>query len=351
MGRTSPVHQDHPAAHEVSRPPHGTFAPVTDFLWHDGGRRVRFGRGAINDADELIEGPFSLLTTERAQDLVPGLAQRADDVVMVPPGFVDVVAEDLLGTVSGDRLVAVGGGRVVDVTKAIAAVIGASVAAIPTTLSGAEMTRSHRMPRSAPATTQPVRPDLVINDPALTASQPPAQLAASAANALAHAIEGRVTVRSSPVPAIAAEEAMRLIDIAFYGDDPAEANREKLALAAMLAGYVTDSTGIALHHVMAQTLVRTGGAGHSQSNAVLLPHTIPALERRSPGYVDPDGTLAELAKKLARFASAERIRDLGVDESALPVCASAAAARAPQLALTPPPADEEELLSIYQAAW
>ena len=269
----------------------------------------------------------------------------------MPSGVVDEISESLLGEVKGDRLVALGGGRVVDTAKAIASVTGASAGAIPTTLSGAEMTRIHRFPTSAPAGTHPIRPSLVINDPELTASQPPAELAASAANALAHAIEGRVTVRSSPVPAIAAEEAMRLIDIAFYGDEPTSGDREKLALGALLAGYTTDSTGIALHHVMAQTLARVGGAPHAASNAVLLPQTIGALERRSPGYVDPDGTLTELARKLARFAGTERIRDLGVEESALAECANAAATRDVQLALTPPAADEAELLSIYQAAW
>jgi alcohol dehydrogenase class IV len=324
---------------------------VTDFLWRDGNRKIRFGRGAIGDAGELIHDGFVLLTTERARELVPGLADRADEVVIVRPGLVDEISEELLPTVKAGRLVALGGGRVVDTAKAIGSVTGATVGAIPTTLSGAEMARSHRFPKSAPQGTVPIRPNLVINDPSLTASQPLTDLAASAANALAHAIEGRVTVRSSPVPAMAAEEAMRLIDIAFYTGEPSGGDREKLALGALLAGYTTDSTGIALHHVMAQTLVRIGGADHAASNAVLLPHTIVALERRNPGYVDADGTLAELAKKLGAIAGTERIRDLGVDESALPKCAKAAASRDIQLALTPPPADEAELLSIYQAAW
>ena len=324
---------------------------MTDFLWRDGDRKIRFGRGAIRDTDALIEDGFVLLTTERGKDLVPGLAGRADDVVIVGHGLVDELSEELLATVKGDRLVALGGGRVVDTAKAIGAVTGAWVGAIPTTLSGAEMTPIHRLPKSAPRGTHPIRPKLVINDPALTASQPPAELAASAANALAHAIEGRVTVRSSPVPSMAAEEATRLIDIAFYGDEITNGDREKLALGALLAGYTTDSTGIALHHVMAQTLVRVGGAPHAASNAVLLPQTIGALERRTPGYVDSDGTLKELALKLAKLAGTERIRDLGVDESVLAKCAKAAASRDTQLALTPPAADEAELLSIYQAAW
>ena len=49
-------------------------------------------------------------------------------------------------------LVAFGGGRVIDTAKAIAAVRGARVAAIPTTLSGAEMTVIHKLPDGHKAT-------------------------------------------------------------------------------------------------------------------------------------------------------------------------------------------------------
>ncbi|HWI22391.1 MAG TPA: iron-containing alcohol dehydrogenase [Baekduia sp.] len=323
---------------------------MSNFTWRDGGRIIRFGRSAAADAPKLIEDGFTLLTTARAQGLIEGLAERADAVHLVAPGRVDDLAEAMYRDVTGKRLIALGGGRVIDVTKAIAAVNGATVGAIPTTLSGAEMTHSHRLPQSAPAGTALVRPNLIINDPALTASHEPASLAASAANALAHAIEGRVTIRTSPVPSIVGEEAARLIDIAFYGDDPADANRDKLALAALLAGYVTDANGIGLHHMLAQTLVRVGGAQHGQANAVLLPHTIGALERRTPGNVDPDGTLTSLAEKLARFAHAARIAALDVDPGKLDAMVSEAASR-PALDNTPPRADEAEIRALYEAAW
>ena len=66
----------------------------------------------------------------------------------------------------GDRdLVALGGGRVIDIAKAIAAVRGGRVAAMPTTLSGAEMTRSTGFPRAARRAAGLVRPALVIADP------------------------------------------------------------------------------------------------------------------------------------------------------------------------------------------
>ena len=64
------------------------------------------------------------------------------------------------------NLVALGGGRVIDTAKAVASVTGARVAAIPTTISGAEMTGIHRLPAGAESRVRAlVRPALVIADP------------------------------------------------------------------------------------------------------------------------------------------------------------------------------------------
>ena len=101
---------------------------------------------------------------------------------------------------------------------------------------------------------------------------------------------------------------------------------------------------------MSQTLVRVGGAGHGPANAAMLPHTIAALERRRPGYVDPDESLRALARRLAELAGADGIRSIGVEQDRLPDCARAAAQRA-ELDLTPPRADEAELLELYERAW
>ena len=99
----------------------------------------------------------------------------------------------------------------IDVAKAIGAALGAGtvVAAVPTTLSAAEMTWVHRHARGVDAQTPRVRPRIVLNDPALSASQPLPELAASAANALGHAVEGCATALASPVPTLAAQDAAR----------------------------------------------------------------------------------------------------------------------------------------------
>ena len=101
----------------------------------------------------------------------------------VPPGRVDEIAAGLRGPVAGDTLLALGGGRVIDVAKALAAADPPRrVAAAPTTLSAAEMTRGHRHAVGVDPATPRVRPHVVVNDPELSASQPEPGLAASALN-------------------------------------------------------------------------------------------------------------------------------------------------------------------------
>ena len=106
--------------------------------------------------------------------------------------------------------------------------------------------------------------------------------------------------------------------------------------------------------MLAQTLVRSGLAGHGQANAVLLPHTIAALTRRCPELLaaladvlgeDP----AAAAARLCELTGVTRLRELGLNEQALEQCVEAAAAR-PQLDATPPRPDREELHAIYSAA-
>jgi alcohol dehydrogenase class IV len=319
-----------------------------DFTWRDGERIVRFGRAALADAPQLLGDGYVLLTTARHEGSAPDVVSGARSVHHVPAGRVDDVAGDLLDTVDGDLLVGLGGGRVIDVAKALAAAHRTDAAAIPTTLSAAEMTRGHRHARGVDPATPRVRPRVVINDPDLSASQPDHDLAASAANSLGHAIEGPMTPRASPVPELAAREAARLL----AEDD----DHEALALGALLAGYVIDSAGYGLHHVLSQSLARFAGVWHGRANAAMLPHTTVALRRRAPGTLaaldEAAGIEMEaLARRMAQRAGAQQLRDLGVTEDALETCVREAMARRRDLEGTPPAADEAEVRALYEAAW
>ena len=94
-----------------------------------------FGAGALDAAGELLGEGYTPVTTPRALASAPALAERAAHVVHVPGGLVDGAAADLRADVTGERLVALGGGRVIGVAKALAAADGPrEVAAVPTSL-------------------------------------------------------------------------------------------------------------------------------------------------------------------------------------------------------------------------
>lgn len=330
--------------------------PVAPFRWSDGDRLVVFGRGALGDAHDLLEPGYVLLTTPRASAAAPGLPQRATSVLGVGPGRVDELAGALRSQVDGSALVALGGGRVIDVAKALAAADPPRrVAAIPTTLSGAEMTAIHRHATGVAAEAPRVRPSLVIVDPELSASADVPLLAQSAGNALGHAVEAPVTPLRNPVVTLAARAAARLLAQGFSTASPDQPARDALALGSLLGGYAIGSAGYGLHHVVSQTLARFAGVAHGAANTIMLPHTLRALAGRAPDWnaqleealgVDP----VELAIRLRELSGVNRLRDAGASEAHIALCAEKASERS-ELKMTPPPADLDELRDLYRAAF
>lgn len=333
----------------------------------DHARTLVFGAGALDAAADVFAQPFTLLTTPRAAadllaaTLVAGAAARID----VPSGLVEEVAAELRPAVGGTRLVALGGGRVIDVAKALAAADPPRTAiAVPTTLSAAEMTGKHRHARGVPAGTPFARPAVVVNDPALSASAPVELLAASSANALAHALAAVAVADASPLAAAVARDAVVRFGAAWEPAAPAplaapSPDRPAAALGALLAGWAVDHSGLGLHHVLAQTAVRTAGLGHAQANAALLPVTAAALRRRAPAAFaaldaqlgGAPGAVESLARTLRDAAglSGHGLGPLAADERLLDRAVEAAAAR-PELARIPPAPDNAELRALYLAA-
>jgi alcohol dehydrogenase class IV len=330
------------------------------FIWRDAGRVVLFGDGRLGEAPQLLAengfGAFELLTTERAAGGAPALAAAAEAVHTVPSGQVPDTAAALLGAARGERLVAFGGGRVIDSAKAVASVSGAAVAAIPTTLSGAEMTGIHRVPAGAEdRVVSLVRPELVIADPAPMTELPEPRLRASAMNALAHGADSLYTRFANPVSRSTALEGADLIATALDQERPAR-DRGSLALGAILCGYAIDSGMFALHHVICQTLVRVCGSPHAETNAGILPRAMAFMAPRAP---DAIGSLAA-ALRSDRGSIESRIFQLGGDPPGL----GAVGARRedldraleeilvrPELGFAPAPPGREELRELIESAW
>ena len=322
-----------------------------DFTWVDAERTIRFGSGVVGEAGQLLAGHgfegYALLTTERARAAAPAIAAGAGVELRVPPGGVPEAAAAVRDGVGGRPLVALGGGRVIDAAKAIAGADGLGCAAIPTTLSGAELTRIHRMPAGVEEFTL-VRPRLVVADPQLMASQPLPALAASAMNALAHALEALYVPLRNPLADAAALEAAQLIGSGLRAPEP---DRGRLALGSLLGAYALGATGLAVHHVVCQTLVRVAGTPHADTNAVMLPHSLDLMGRRVPDAIARfRSRLGADARELGfRAGVPGTLAELGVREEHSGGVVDAALAR-PQLANTPDPPGRDELLAYVRAA-
>ncbi|HEV2791375.1 MAG TPA: iron-containing alcohol dehydrogenase [Solirubrobacterales bacterium] len=367
---------------------------TSDFTWRDAGRTVVFRRGAVGEAPGLLRDHgferFTLLSTERAlaaagdqgaKALVgagdegtgalagageggaggpepadaAGLVGAALRVHTVAPGQVPGLAAAALGALGDEPLVALGGGRVIDTAKAVAAVTGARVAAIPTTLSGAEMTAIHRLPAGAEQRVGTmVRPSLVLADPEAMTGQDESRLRASAMNALGHGADTLYLPLSNPVSEMTALRGAELIGRSL--DQGREGrDRAALALGSLLCGYAIDSAGLGLHHVVCQTLARICGTPHAETNAAVLPRSIAFLAERAP---EPYERLAvalgtnrgELSARIEELGRPGRLGALGGDESKLDEAISAMLER-PELERVPRPPDEAALRDLVQRAW
>jgi alcohol dehydrogenase class IV len=331
-----------------------------DFVWRDAGRTVVFRRDGVSQAVQILgehgfDG-FQLLSTPRALAGAPRLAAAAAAVHEVAPGQVPGLAAGLLDAVGTGPLVALGGGRAIDVAKAVAAVRGAAVAAIPTTMSGAEMTGIHRLPQGVESRVAALaRPALVIADPvAMTAQEEPA-LRASSMNALAHGADSLYTPFANPVSEMTALRGAELIATAL-DHDPAERNPAQLALGSLLCGYAIDSAAFGLHHVICQTLVRVCGTPHAETNAAILPRALALLVDRVPDRLadlalaletDPEDIEARV---LQLGGEPPGLAALGAERPCLDRALDSMLAR-PELAFTPGPPSREELADLIERAW
>jgi alcohol dehydrogenase class IV len=345
---------------------------TADFTWRDAGRTVVFKRGGVAGALGVLREQgveeFELLSTARALgelDRVDGLAEAASRVHEVASGQVPAAAAALTGALApppqaeeGVRvcpLVALGGGRVIDVAKAIAAISGAEVIAIPTTLSGAPMTAIHRLPQGVEDRVRKmVRPSLVIADPEAMTGQEEQQLRASAMNALAHGADTLYLPLSNPVSEMTALRGAELIATSLDQEREGR-DRAALALGSLLCGYAIDSAGLGLHHVVCQTLVRVCGTPHAETNAAVLPHALALLAGRAPGPYERLATamgtsLGSLRQRVEELGRPRPLSEVGGEESKLDEALDAMLKRS-ELSHVPRPPSREELAGLVRSAW
>jgi alcohol dehydrogenase class IV len=329
------------------------------FTWLDGERVVVFREGALAEALDILRGRgwehFELLSTPRALAEAPvGLGEAAVAAHEVPSGRVADVSAEIIDSVTTPTLVALGGGRVIDVAKAIAAVRGGRVAAIPTTLSGAPITRFHRFPAGHDAP-HLVRPTLLIADPGPMTGLDEHPLRATAMNALAHGAEALYGPVGNPVATLTGLRGAELMAGAL---DHGEGERDKwaLALGALLCGYAVDNSGLGPHHAICQELVRVMGIPHAETNATMLPRTMAMMRPRFPKALDALAQslgvpIESLEDRITGLGGGPRkLSDLGAEPERIPAAVDAIHGRVAGAPIPDPPGPGE-IKALIEAAW
>ncbi|WP_316015525.1 iron-containing alcohol dehydrogenase [Roseobacter sp. HKCCA0434] len=256
-----------------------------------------FGRGARDVAAERIAGLGRrvLMVRGRSVEWVEALERQIDGelVRVVATGEPDldaVRAGVAVAREAGcDVVVAVGGGAVIDLGKAIAGVApgGFDIAdhvwldgqavpladplpfvAIPTTAgTGAEVTRNAVIgvpERQAKISLRDVRlvPRLALVDPALTDGSPKGLTLSSGLDAVTQLIESYISARETPVTqaicAGAIPEALAAL-IRLMDGEAADA-RDAMARASHLSGLALANSGLGVVHGFASVLGARGGA-------------------------------------------------------------------------------------------
>jgi acetaldehyde dehydrogenase / alcohol dehydrogenase len=136
-------------------------------------------------------------------------------------------------------------------------------------------------------------PDMAIVDPVLTLSLPRGATADTGLDALTHALEGAVSIFSSPFTDAFCMQATRMIfdylPKAVADGSDLEA-RTGMANAATMAGLAFSNAFVGVNHAMAHAVGARFHIAHGRANAILLPHvlrynaSLPSKFMPAPGY-------------------------------------------------------------------
>ena len=278
--------------------------------------RISFGPGVVAEVAAIArQGGLSkvLLVTDtglvrtgiprRVSDLLAGagVACVIFDAVEANPslGTVDLAAGRLPAE-GCQGLIAVGGGSPMDAAKAVGILatnpgklldyVGLgkvvhplpALIAIPTTTgTGSEVTQftvitDHAQRRKVVIGGPQVAPSHALLDPELVANLPGGLLAATAMDALTHAVESVISTFASPFTDGLALEAIRLIEanLREARNTQAPAPWANLLYASTMAGLAFSYARTGLVHGMAHPLSAYCDVPHGLANAILLPHVL-----------------------------------------------------------------------------
>jgi len=202
--------------------------------------------------------------------------------VHVPAEVVDAATAALKQN-EADTVVAIGGGSVIGLGKALRLANDVKFVAIPATYAGSEMTSMYGVTTGKDKQTgrnEKVRPDLVLYDVSLTQDMPITLTVQSLMNAIAHVVSvlsvGEVAERDGAIAA--ASTVLRAIEDLLLAPRDLTA-REHALRGASACALAFDRGKAGAQHGLAHLIGGATRIEHAPLHAVLLPHFIANLRR------------------------------------------------------------------------
>jgi aldehyde dehydrogenase (NAD+) len=303
-----------------------------------------------------------------------------------------VVAREL----KADCIVSVGGGSVIDTGKAVCVTLknGGKVndhlrvfgltepqtphIAIPTTAgTGSEVTSaavltSKGAGRKMFIADTRIMPNVAILDPRFTMSLPKDLTVTTAMDAMTHAIEALTSIMANPICDGQALQAIRLINenLPLVVDDGKnEKARLNMQIAATMAGWAFTVAQVGLAHAMAHTIGTLHHVPHGAACGIIIPKVMrynvdhaagklalvaQALGVDTKGMKERDAALAAadaVEALMKKVGHPMRLRDVGVTEENLTICAFHAIGDSSAMFNARPAGNPTNILQIYTEAY
>ena len=267
---------------------------------------VYYGKGAVSclKAIEQTKILFLVSGTVKASDYhtkLDGYFDKKDVTeVIVPEATIDCILDinkELGGRPSPEIIVAVGGGKVLDVAKVARVMIdnptldfealtknsfcdnsNTALVAIPTTPGTGSETNAIAVVRDAagrktPLVNQGFVPDVAVLDHGFMKTLDIRSLYECAADAFSHAFEGSVSVAGTPMLSSIASSALALLRQGFekLKADPADSKAHAdLLQAGHLAGIVQGNAFVGACHALAHVIEEVSGVSISHGASILV---------------------------------------------------------------------------------
>ena len=308
-----------------------------------GTTRVHFGAGSLNKLqEEARPHARAFVVTGRTLDEKTDLVRRVEVLLGErhagthvgmgehTPGSAVELAAGEAEAAGADLLVSVGGGSVIDGTKAVSRQLGyPAQVAVPTTLSGAEW--AHRVGVTDEAAGKKggfadpgAVPPVVILDPGATVFTPERLWLSTGIRALDHAVEGFLYGGEHPVTDVTGLEGagrlMELLPLSRANPDDLKA-RAELQVAAWLSYFGPLNTPMGLSHELGRRIGASYGVPHGVTSCITLAPSLEVAEETTPAERwrrlggalggDPAEQVASLVRGLGL---PYRLRDVGVPE-------------------------------------